>query len=280
MKLSRIPTGIDSLDYILQGGLPSGSLVLLLGELGAGDFEFAITSCVRLLSDQKKIDSTTLLPEKVIYISFTRSENDIMKEIAFSFPDFYEFLQNKIHEQKFEFKDFSDSYFAGSFIPASWLSSSETAPSIESLKWNEEKRNLMDALIVYLDKNAQNSLIIIDSLTSMAQYCLERIDWSDLILFLRGLQRVSKNWNGLIYAIFNEGIFENKEQVEIMECMDGVFVFDWEQLGPTQRNRIMYLKKFRGLLPGVDHENIVNFETQISPQKGFEVSNIKRVRCK
>ncbi|MDO8724762.1 MAG: ATPase domain-containing protein [Candidatus Methanoperedens sp.] len=278
MKLSRIPTGIDSLDYILQGGLPSGSLVLLLGELGAGDFEFAITSCVRLLSDQKKIDTTTLLPEKVIYISFTRSENDIMKEIAFSFPDFYEFLQNKIHEQKFEFKDFSDSYFAGSFIPASWLSSSETAPSIESLKWNEEKRNLMDALIVYLDKNAQNSLIIIDSLTSMAQYCLERIDWADLILFLRGLQRVSKNWNGLIYAIFNEGIFENKEQVEIMECMDGVFVFDWEQLGPTQRNRIMYLKKFRGLLPGVDHENIVNFETQITPQKGFEVSNIKRVR--
>ena len=278
MKLSRIPTGIDSLDYILQGGLPSGSLVLLLGELGAGDFEFAITSCVRLLSDQKKIDSTTLLPEKVIYISFTRSENDIMKEIAFSFPDFYEFLQNKIHEQKFEFKDFSDSYFAGSFIPASWLSSSETAPSIESLKWNEEKRNLMDALIVYLDKNAQNSLIIIDSLTSMAQYCLERIDWSDLILFLRGLQRVSKNWNGLIYAIFNEGIFENKEQVEIMECMDGVFVFDWEKLGPTQRNRVMYLKKFRGVLPGIEHENIVNFETQISPQKGFEVSNIKRVR--
>lgn len=278
MKLSRIPTGIDSLDYILQGGLPSGSLVLLLGELGAGDFEFAITSCVRLLSDQKKKDPTTLLPDKVIYISFTRSENDIMKEIAFSFPDFYELLQKKIHEQRFEFKDFSDSYFAGSFIPASWLSSSEVLPSIESLKWNEEKRNLMDALIGYLDKNAQNNLIIIDSLTAMAQYCLERIDWSDLILFLRGLQRVSKKWDGLIYAIFNEGIFENKEQEEIMECMDGVFVFDWEKLGPTQRNRIMYLKKFRGLLPGVEHENIVNFETQITPQKGFEVSNIKRVR--
>jgi len=278
MKLSRIPTGIESLDYILQGGLPSGSLVLLLGEQGAGDFEFAITSCVRLLSDLIKNDQTTLLPEKVIYISFTRSENDIMKEIAFSFPDFYEFLQKNIHEHRFEFKDFSDSYFAGSFIPTSWLSSSENIPSIESLKWNEEKRNLTDALIAYLDNNAQKSLIIIDSLTSIAQYCLERIDWPDLILFLRGLQRVSKKWDGLVYAIFNKGIFQNNEQEEIMECMDGVFVFDWEKLGPTQRNRIMYLKKFRGLLPGVEHENIVNFETQISPQKGFEVSNIKRVR--
>jgi len=39
-----------------------------------------------------------------------------------------------------------------------------------------------------------------------------------------------------------------------MECMDGVFVFDWEKLGPTQRNRIMYLKKFRGLLTGMEQE--------------------------
>lgn len=278
MKLSRIPTGIDSLDYILQGGLPTGSLVLLLGELGAGDFEFAITSSVNLLKAPEEPNIATSSPVKVIYISITRSEDDIMKEIAFSFPDFYELLKKNIQEKRFEIKDFSDSFFAGSFIPATWLSSSEAASSIESLKWNEEKRDLIDALIGYLDKNAKDSLIIIDSLTALAQYCLERIDWSDMILFLRGLQRASKNWDGLIYAILNKGIFDNREQEGIMECVDGVFVFDWEKLGPTQRSRVMYLKKFRGLLPGVEHENIVNFETQISIQKGFEVSNIKRVR--
>jgi KaiC/GvpD/RAD55 family RecA-like ATPase len=49
MKLNRIPTGIESLDNIIEGGLPSGSIVLLLGELGAGDFEFAITSSMRHL---------------------------------------------------------------------------------------------------------------------------------------------------------------------------------------------------------------------------------------
>lgn len=278
MKLSRIPTGIDSLDYILQGGLPSGSLVLLLGDLGAGDFEFAITSCVSLLNGQEKKGTTGTSPVKVIYISITRSEGDIMKEIAFSFPEFYGLLQKNIEEKRFNIKDFSDSFFAGSFIPATWLSAYESSDSIESLKWNDEKRNMLEALIGYLDKNAKDSLIIIDSLTALAQYCLEKIKWSDMILFLRGLQKASKKWDGLVYAILNKGIFQNSEQEGIMECMDGVFVFDWEKLGYTQRNRIMYLKKFRGLLPGVEQENIVNFETQISPQKGFEVSNIKRVR--
>jgi KaiC/GvpD/RAD55 family RecA-like ATPase len=212
MKLSRIPTGIDSLDYILQGGLPAGSLVLLLGDLGAGDFEFAITSSVSLLKAPEDRDTIKSLPVKVIYISITRSQDDIMKEVAFSFPEFYELLQKNIKEKRFEIKDFSDSFFAGSLIPATWLSSSEASPSLESLKWNEEKRNLMETLIGYLDKNAKDSLIIIDSLTALAQYCLERIDWSDMILFLRGLQRASKNWDGLIYAILNKGIFQNSEQ--------------------------------------------------------------------
>src|SRR3989304_1369880 len=116
MKLTRIPTGIESLDNIIEGGLPSGSLVLLLGEPGAA------------------------IPKKVIYITFTRSQDDIMKEIAFSFPDYYELLEKNIQQHNFEFKDFSDSFFAGSFIPATWLSSSAAAPSIESLKWSEEKK--------------------------------------------------------------------------------------------------------------------------------------------
>ncbi len=278
MKLTRIPTGIESLDNILEGGLPSGSLVLLLGELGAGDFEFAITSCMRHLMGPVSLKPGAAIPKKVIYITFTRSKDDIMKEIAFSFPDYYELLEKNIQQHSFEFKDFSDSFFAGSFIPATWLSSSAAAPSIESLKWSEEKKNLMDALIGYLDNNAKDSIVIIDSITSLAEYCLERINWLEMVLFLRGLQRASKNWDGLVYAILNEGIFEDNRQEEIMECMDGVFVFNWEKLGPTQRNRVMYLKKFRGVLSLLDQDNIVNFETQISSQKGFEVSNIKRVR--
>lgn len=279
MKLTRIPTGIDSLDPVLDGGLPSGSLVLLLGEIGAGSFEFALTSSQSILMMYGKRDSITL-PGKLCYISFTRSKEDIMNEIAFSFPGYHDVLKNCMQQNRLEFKDFSDAYFARSFIPASWRKASREALSFESLKWSDEEKNLVDNVIEYLDKNANGSIVIIDSLTALAQYCLERMEWKDLTMFLRGLQRAAKIWDGIIYVILSEGIFNRNNQEELSECVDGVIVFEWEKIGPSQRQRIMYMKKFRGLMPVLARDNIVNFEIQISSRKGFEVSNIKRVRSK
>jgi KaiC/GvpD/RAD55 family RecA-like ATPase len=278
MKLTKIPTGIESLDPILEGGLPSGSTVLLLGEIGAGDYEFILTSCARMLMFPQSADSSVIIPDKVIYISFTRSKDDVLKEMAFSFPGLYEVIEDNLKKKRFEFKDFSSAFFADSFIPESWTSLSQAGLSFDSLKWSKEKKNLINRLIEYLDNNASGNIIIFDSLTALAQYCLSSIEWKDLIVFLRGLQRVSKNWDGIVYAILSQGIFDKGKQEECAECMDGVIVFDWEKLGPSQRKRVMYLKKFRGLLPLLDLNDIVNFEIQIDTGKGFEISNIKRVR--
>ncbi len=280
IKLSRIPTGIDSLDPVLQGGLPSGSFILLIGEIGAGDFEFAITTTARLLMASSGQNSSRAVPEKICYISLTRSTEDVLKEIAFSFPDYYNIIQNSISKNRMEIKDFSEAYFARSFIPATWRSTSRTELSFESLRWNPEEKNLVDTLIDYLDKNANGKIVILDSMTSLARYSLENMQWGDLILFLRGLQKASKKWDGLVYAILCEGIFDKSKQEEISDCTDGVMIFQWETLNTSQRKRVMYLKKFRGVLPGLDQDSFVNFETQITQQKGFEISNIKRVRSR
>ena len=40
LKRQKMPTGIESLDPILDGGVPRGSVILLTGDLGAGNNEF------------------------------------------------------------------------------------------------------------------------------------------------------------------------------------------------------------------------------------------------
>lgn len=278
MNQKKIPTGIKSLDSILHGGFPSGSLVLLEGEIGAGDFEFMLTTASRLLRYGDNNDACTIIPPKLCYLSFTRPTEDILKEVALSFPEYYAVMEESIQQNRIDFKDFSNAYFASSFIPQTWMSTMEKESTLDSLKWSAEEKNLVETLIEYLDENARGNIVIIDSLTALAQYCLNRMRWMDLIMFLRGLQRASKIWDGIIYAMLSEGIFSNSNQEEIAECFDGVIVFKWEQLGPSQRQRTMHFKKFRGVLPVLDEDNIVNFETQINSGKGFEVSNIKRVR--
>ncbi len=248
----------------------------MLEEIGAGGYEFVFTSSARLLMNSEH-DDNIITPEKVCYITLTRSKDDIMQEIAFSFPDYYDILRDSITENRLEFKDFSQAYFASSFIPTKWILN-EASDSFESLKWKQEEKNLIEALVEYLDENADSSMVIIDSLTSLIQYCIQRIEWNDLILFLRGLQKASKKWMGIVYMLLNGKIFDTNKQEEIAECMDGVVVFEWEKNSFPQRQRLMYIKKFRGIMPTLEHEDIVNFETQITSVKGFEISNVKRVR--
>ena len=44
----RVPTGVADFDS-LAGGIPAGSVVLLIGEAGAGHQEFALTSAAHLM---------------------------------------------------------------------------------------------------------------------------------------------------------------------------------------------------------------------------------------
>jgi KaiC/GvpD/RAD55 family RecA-like ATPase len=264
--LYKIPSGIDSLDLLTNGGFPSGSFILLLGSVGSGHVEFAFTSAVMISNLQEAKGEGIKIPEKICYASFTRSKSDILNEISRTFPERLvdSFQKNLI------FKDFSSFYYRRSITPFPWIAEEE--PSFLSLK-DAGSRSLLEELIRFLNSQASNSLVILDSLTNLIRFAKGS---EDLISFLEGMQRASKKWDGLIYGILTSNIFGEEKEEEIADCADGVLVFDWESRGP-ERRQIMYFKKFRGLLPELSKENILKFETAITPN-GFDLINVRRMR--
>lgn len=78
--IQRIPTGVADFDSIIGGGMPVGSVVLLLGDVGGGGLEFALTSAAKI-GIVKEFPETRafmlghagkhgILPEHMAYITF------------------------------------------------------------------------------------------------------------------------------------------------------------------------------------------------------------------
>jgi hypothetical protein len=58
--------------------------------------------------------------------------------------------------------------------------------------------------------------------------------------------------------------------------VDAVLLFRWEETTGARRQRVMYIEKFRGLMPYLEDKDLVKFAVRISAS-GFEVSNIRVV---
>lgn len=199
-----MPTGIRSFDSIMGGGIPTGSFLLLLGDVGSGHNEFICTLAANLAyikandtflhSNKTSLDEIktsaplgSIIPEKINYLSFVRSKEDVINEMTHTLrADYHEHLNDKI-----EFHDFSEIYFKGSSVPHSWISD-ETVNSLNRLKRVGAEKDMMPSLVEYLGMHAQNSVVIIDSLTDLMRISSNDMQWLDLIAFLKGLQKVSK----------------------------------------------------------------------------------------
>jgi KaiC/GvpD/RAD55 family RecA-like ATPase len=265
-----MPTGIPSLDPVIEGGVPAGSLILLLGDIGAGGPEFAYTS-VMLLSRQihDKPADTGMIPREVWYVTFTKGKEDVLTEMTLAFhPD----LSRGIKDIKFI--DLSPIYFDSSIVPLEWYSKKDIFSRLQS---RGSHSSILGALATNLSTIPSRSLIVFDSLTDLAtQYAKEGI-WSDFAAFLRGLQRVAKEWETTVYLILTRGILDNSHELEISDISDAVIFFRWEETTGGRRQRVMYFEKFRGLMPHLEENDLVKFAVRISTNEGFDVSNIRVV---
>jgi len=273
-RIKRIPTGVADLDSIVEGGFPSGSTVLLLGDVGAGMQEYVYTSASKLALARAQpqarhywlgdVCENSHIPERICYVTFSRSREVVLQELATSFNSdfFFAFRDMTI------FRDFSSSYFKNTVIPSSWTR--------QDSPFESKTTGILEQLVDFLDEDGKESMIIVDSLTDLVS--TGAVDMKDIIATLKGLQRAAKSWDGIVYLMLARGILDRKYEQMIMDSVDGCLTFEWKNyLSSSKRQRYMYVEKFTSVLPHLSRDRIARFPTMVSYNNGLVVVYMERI---
>jgi KaiC/GvpD/RAD55 family RecA-like ATPase len=280
-RTSRVPTGVPDFDY-LTGGLPAGSVVLLFGSAGAGHQEFALTSAVHLMGrlDEPRSHAVHLgsakgpfeFPESVVYLSTSRSREQILGEIRSAFDGGYP----GVLERHLQFRDLSPSYFADTLVPAAWSSTPSPllsgAPATVSIPSDGPLRAVADAI----DEVDAGQLVILDSLTDLL--VRRGIDAVDLLALVKGLRRHAKEWGGLVYLVLTEGVATPATEQAVLDSVDGVLHFSWvASPSHSHRQRAMLIEKFLPVLARLPAQFLGRFVIQVSARSGLVTTQYERV---
>jgi KaiC/GvpD/RAD55 family RecA-like ATPase len=269
-KRIRVPTGISSLDPVLDGGVPPGSMILLVGDIGGGSVEFVYTSLMALSSHRDEQGSPGILrPKEIRYITFTKQPLNIITEIQESFsPELAIGLSSLI------FEDFSKLYFDSSVVPPDWYSKGDV---LSRMTRRSERETVLAQLASAINRTNGPALLVMDSITEIGLQCVVQDQWPALTGLLRGFERYSKEKGITSYLLLSRGILDPQRELELADTADAVFHFRWEESTAARRQRVMFVEKFRGVLPHLEDKELVKFSVKISTGHGFEVSNIRVV---
>lgn len=278
--MDRVPFGIHRLDSLIDGGAPAGSVVLLAGEPGAGAREFMHTAAVmnalaRDDSDQfdlyyGSLHEDAVLPASVHYVSFTAGESQLRRELSLAMDE--SLVEEAI--DGIEFTDLSRWYFQLSPVPREWYA--DHANGIHDLGSDRERRDVFEALGEFLHEQAEGTLVCIDSVTDLLGSTGEELSLGDVAMVLKGVQRASSDWGGLILLLLNRTTLRREELGHLVDASDGTLVFEWER-GGNELDRTMVVTKFRGVLSRLEEDDIVRFETELT-DAGFDISDVRKIR--
>jgi KaiC/GvpD/RAD55 family RecA-like ATPase len=205
-------------------------------------------------------------PKEACYVSFSRTEEDVLDEIHHTYsPDLSDIFKRDV-----VFEDLSKEYFKSLQTPSEWF------PGMGVGKKEKGKSSdMVNKLIKLLNKKPKNSLIILDNLADLARlYTGSSETFRHAILALR--QAVKKK-DELVYGILSKGVLDRQLEENIVDASDGAFVFKWKEAGTTERSRLMYIAKFRGLLSRMT-DSLPVFDVGVNPNTGFTISKVSVVR--
>lgn len=278
--MDRLPFGIGRLDSLIGGGAPAGSVVLLAGDPGAGAREFMYTSALmnalaRQGSDRfelhyGELHPDAVVPDRIHYASFTTGAPHLESEMRISMDE--DLVDDAVGTIRFA--DLSRSFFQLSPVPREWYA--ELAGTLEDLGSSRNRQTVFESLGEFLTENAAGNLVCIDSVTDLLSGMGDDFTIRDIATVLKGLQRISTEWGGLILLLLNRSTLTSQELGLLVDATDGTFVFEWER-GGSELARTMVVTQFRGVLPQLEADDIVQFETEVT-EGGFDISDVRKIR--
>ncbi|MEM0138659.1 MAG: hypothetical protein QW100_02900 [Thermoplasmatales archaeon] len=266
----RVPTFVPSFDTISKGGVPDGSSILLLGQPGAGNLEFSLSSAANLSQAIKGKNFRELegfeikLLKGVVYVSFSKPRSEIFRIINLS-------LEEKLASDlisSMDVLDYSRLFYQQTQIPLTWVGGGSTL---------RDRENLITKFIGDIERSGKDKLIIIDSLADLltSKYSQE----NNIFDLSRGLTRASKMWGSVIYVLMTAGIVDKRAETILMEIFDGTMQFEWGvSERSSRRKRVMTIPKFVGVLPVIEAEKIERFDTEFEYKSGMVILNTMKVR--
>jgi KaiC/GvpD/RAD55 family RecA-like ATPase len=279
---ARIPTGVGDFDSI-AGGIPVGSVVLLVGEAGAGHQEFALTSVTHLMFsyDAERlhrfylgtVKGNFVYPAAVAYVSLTRSREQVVREVEISFePTHYDsFVRHLI------FHDLSSIYFSDTVVPQAWAQTD--APLLAQLaepNAGTARGDPLGAIVSAVEQDGNGNVVIVDSLTDLL--VRRNLDPEAILTLVKGLRRRAKEWGGVIYLLLSRGVAPAATEHALADSVDGVLSFSWTAHPlRSSRQRTMLIEKFMPVLSHVPHEQQGRFVIRVSSLTGLVTTQYERI---
>ncbi len=207
--MKRFSTGITILDSQLNGGIPSGSLILLIEKPGAGaeivSFQFAVEGIKR--------------GEKVLYVSTDELSEYVIEHIKTYFSiDINEnfkiisFVSKKVDDVKKYLKNF-------------------THDPLRYLK-------------IFLSKSRFDR-IIVNGLDNL----IRNYDESDVISFVEELSRKVKSEDSIAFVLLTEGSTDKRFENTLKTIVDGIFELDFQERENEIQRRFKIIKMRRCMVP-------------------------------
>ncbi|WP_276272314.1 RAD55 family ATPase [Haloarcula litorea] len=278
-----IPFGIPGLDGALRG-IPTGSTVLLAGASDAGGDAFTYTSLATLMlanHDPDLVPSSVArkaaaIPDSVTYVTLTQDREHVYSELD-AVLDGHQF---EALTQNLRVADFSQRYMELLPVSPALFDARRTTRDIEAPEDDEpadsvpEEENFQSLLDDVGERlvEAEDDLIVVDSLTDLERAREFGLPQGRVVAFLMGLREAVVNWGNVAYVKLDRPARDARSDDRIHGLLHGSVYFYSNDKG-FETYRTMRVGSFGGAL---DTERQTVFESQVGPS-GFRAKATKKI---